>query len=71
MIKRILIYYAERLSMLSDTMRFIRGVPKFTVEGTGYTIEGATVSTQDMNSVWTLLSGSHILFSLAFAVCNP
>ncbi len=51
--------YAESLSLLSDTMRFIQSVPKFTVEGTDYTIEMATVSTQDMNNQWTLLGGQY------------
>ncbi|EKN07538.1 Pvc16 family protein [Parabacteroides johnsonii] len=43
--------YAEFLSLLSDTMRFIQSVPKFTVERTNYTIEMVNISTQDMNNV--------------------
>ena len=43
--------YAESLSLLSDTMRFIQSVPKFTVEGADYTIEVVNISTQDMNNV--------------------
>ncbi len=51
--------YAESLSLLSDTMRFIQSVPKFTVEGADYTIEVVNISTQDMNNVWTLLGGQY------------
>lgn len=51
--------YAESLSLLSDTMRFIQSVPRFTVEGTDYTIEVVNISTQDMNNVWTLLGGQY------------
>lgn len=51
--------YAESLSLLSDTMRFIQSLPKFTVEGTDYTIEMVNISTQDMNNVWTLLGGQY------------
>lgn len=51
--------YAESLSLLSDTMRFIQSLPKFTVEGTDYTIEVVNISTQDMNNVWTLLGGQY------------
>lgn len=51
--------YAESLSLLSDTLRFIQSVPKFTVEGTDYTIEMVNISTQDMNNVWTLLGGQY------------
>lgn len=51
--------YAESLSVLSDTLRFIQSVPRFTVEGVDYTIEIVTVTTQDMNNVWTLLGGQY------------
>ena len=51
--------YAESLSLLSDTMRFIQSVPKFTVDGADYTIEVVNISTQDMNNVWTLLGGQY------------
>ena len=51
--------YAESLSLLSDTMRFIQSVRKFTVEGADYTIEVVNISTQDMNNVWTLLGGQY------------
>ncbi|WP_374938753.1 DUF4255 domain-containing protein [Phocaeicola vulgatus] len=51
--------YAESLSLLSDTMRFIQSVPKFMVDGADYTIEVVNISTQDMNNVWTLLGGQY------------
>ena len=42
--------YAESLSVLSDTLRFIQSVPKFEVEGVDYTIEIVSVTTQDMDA---------------------
>lgn len=51
--------YGESLSVLSDTLRFIQSAPKFEVEGSIYTIEIVTLSTQDMNNVWTLLGGQY------------
>lgn len=51
--------YAESLSVLTDTLRFIQSTPKFTVERTDYTIEIVTLSIQDMNNVWTLLGGQY------------
>ena len=51
--------YAESLSVLSDTLRFIQSAPKFEVDGISYTIEVVTLSTQDMNNVWTLLGGQY------------
>ena len=51
--------YDESLSLLSDTLGFIQSVPKFEVDGTGYTIEVVNISTQDMNNVWTLLGGQY------------
>ena len=50
---------AESLSVLSDTLRFIQSVPKFEVEGVDYTIEIVSVTTQDLNNVWTLLGGQY------------
>ena len=47
--------YAESLSVLSDTLRFIQSVPKFEVEGVDY----VSVTTQDLNNVWTLLGGQY------------
>lgn len=51
--------YGESLSVLSDTLRFIQSSPRFRVENTDYTIEIVTLSTQDMNNVWTLLGGQY------------
>lgn len=51
--------YGESLSVLSDTLRFIQSTPRFTVDGTDYTIEVVTLSTQDQNNVWTLLGGQY------------
>lgn len=51
--------YGESLSVLSDTLRFIQSTPRFRVENTDYTIEIVTLSTQDMNDVWTLLGGQY------------
>lgn len=51
--------YGESLSVLSDTLRFIQSTPRFAVDGTDYTIEVVTLSTQDQNNVWTLLGGQY------------
>lgn len=51
--------YAESLSVLSDTLKFVQSAPRFEVDGTGYTIEIVSISTQDMNNVWTLLGGQY------------
>lgn len=51
--------YGESLSVLSDTLRFIQSTPRFTVDGTDYTIEVVTLPTQDQNNVWTLLGGQY------------
>lgn len=51
--------YGESLSVLSDTLRFIQSIPRFTVDDTDYTIEVVTLSTQDQNNVWTLLGGQY------------
>lgn len=51
--------YAESLSVLSDTLKFIQSAPRFEVDGVGYTIEIVNISTQDINNVWTLLGGQY------------
>lgn len=51
--------YAESLSMLTDTLRFIQSVQQFEVDGTGYTIEIVNLTTQDLNNMWTLLGGQY------------
>lgn len=51
--------YAESLSVLSDTLRFIQSTPKFRVDGTDYTIEIVALSPQETNNIWTLLGGQY------------
>mgnify|MGYP000341527134 CR=1 FL=1 len=51
--------YEESLSVLSDALQFIHSTPKFQVGGSDYTIEIATLSTQDMNNVWALMGGQY------------
>lgn len=51
--------YAESLSVLSDTLRFIQSTPTFTVDGTDYTVEIVSLSAQDTNNLWTLLGGQY------------
>lgn len=51
--------YAESLSILSDTLKFIQSVPKFEVEEMIYTVEIVTLSSQELNNVWTLLGGQY------------
>ena len=51
--------YAESLSILSDTLKFVQSVPKFEVEEMTYTVEIVTLSTQDLNNIWTLLGGQY------------
>lgn len=51
--------YAESLSVLSDTLKFIQSAPRFEIDNVGYTIEIVSISTQDMNNVWTLLGGQY------------
>lgn len=51
--------YAESLSVFSDTLKFIQSVPKFEIDGEAYTIEIITLSSQDLNNVWTTLGGQY------------
>lgn len=51
--------YAESLSVLSDTLRFVQSMPKFEVDKIAYTIELVTLSTQDINNIWTTLGGQY------------
>ena len=51
--------YAESLSILSDTLKFVQSVPKFEVEGMSYTVEIMTLSPQDLNNIWTTLGGQY------------
>lgn len=47
--------YAESLDILSDTLKFIQSVPIFEVDGMAYTVEIVTLSSQDLNNIWTML----------------
>ena len=51
--------YGESLFVLSDTLRFIQCTPRFTIDNVNYTIEVLSLSTQELNNVWTLLGGHH------------
>lgn len=51
--------YAESLSILSDTLKFVQSVPKFEVEEMSYTVEIMTLSPQDLNNIWTMLGGQY------------
>lgn len=51
--------YVESLSVLSDTLKFIQAVPGFEWEGQNYTVEIVTLSSQDINNVWTTLGGQY------------
>ena len=51
--------YAESLSILSDTLKFVQSVPKFEVEEMSYTVEIMTLSPQDLNNIWTTLGGQY------------
>ncbi|WP_455664943.1 Pvc16 family protein [Phocaeicola sp.] len=51
--------YVESLSVLSDTLKFIQTVSSFEFEGQVYTIEIVTLSSQDINNVWTTLGGQY------------
>lgn len=51
--------YAESLSLLTDTLRFIQSVPRFEVDGAWYTIEIINLTLQDLNNMWTLLGGQY------------
>nr|WP_129734275.1 DUF4255 domain-containing protein [Parabacteroides goldsteinii] len=51
--------YTESLSVLSDTLKFVQSVPKFEIDRIGYTIEIVTLSSQDLNNVWTTLGGQY------------
>lgn len=51
--------YVESLSVLSDTLKYIQAVPGFEWEGQTYTVEIVTLSSQDINNVWTTLGGQY------------
>ncbi len=51
--------YAESLAVLSDTLAFIRSVPKFETDGSGYTVEVVPMSTMDLHNIWTTMGGQY------------
>ena len=51
--------YAESLSVLSETMEFIRSMPKFEIDGKSYTIEIVPMSTMDLHNIWTTMGGQY------------
>lgn len=51
--------YGESLSVLSDSLKFVQSIPKFEVDNVGYIIEIVTLSTQDLNNIWTTLGGQY------------
>ena len=51
--------YAESLSVLSDTLKYIQSTPSFDVDSQTYTIEIVTLLPQDINNIWTTLGGQY------------
>ena len=51
--------YTESLSVLSDTLRYIQATPGFELDGQTYTVEIMTLSSQDINNIWTTLGGQY------------
>ncbi|MEG1543955.1 MAG: DUF4255 domain-containing protein [Tannerellaceae bacterium] len=51
--------YAESLSVLSDSLKFVQSVPRFDIDSVDYSIEIVSLSTQDANNIWTTLGGQY------------
>ena len=51
--------YAESLSFLSGTLLFIQSNPLFSFEGVTYTVEVVSLTSQDMNNIWSELGGQY------------
>lgn len=51
--------YAESLAVLDETLTFIQSHPTLKLQGQKYTIEIVTLSTQDINNIWTTLGGQY------------
>lgn len=51
--------YVESLSVLSDTLAFIRSIPKFEVGSCSYTMEVVPMSTMDLHNIWTTMGGQY------------
>lgn len=52
-------WYAESLSVLTETLTFIQSHPCFELNTQKYTIEIVTLSAQDINNIWTTLGGQY------------
>lgn len=51
--------YTESLSVLSDTLAFLQGRPRFDVDRCSYTIEVISTSTTDLHNIWTTMGGQY------------
>ena len=51
--------YGESLSVLSETLAFIRSTPKFQADGYVYTMEIVPMSTMDLHNIWTTMGGQY------------
>lgn len=51
--------YAESLSVLSDTLKYIQSTPCFEIDGQTYTVEIVTLMAQDINNIWTTMGGQY------------
>lgn len=51
--------YAESLSVLSDTLAFIRSMPRFELGTESYTVEVVPMSTTDLHNIWTTMGGQY------------
>ena len=51
--------YAESLSVLSDTLKYIQSIPGFEFDGQTYNMEIITLQPQDINNIWTTLGGQY------------
>lgn len=51
--------YGESLSVLSETLAFIRSTPKFQVDGHAYTMEIVPMSAMDLHNIWTTMGGQY------------
>ncbi|MCB9018555.1 MAG: Pvc16 family protein [Paludibacteraceae bacterium] len=51
--------YVESLSMLSASLLFLQSHSSFSLDGVTYTIEIVTLSSQELNNVWSALGGQY------------
>ncbi len=52
-------HYAKSLAVLSNTLLFIQGLPKFDFQGVSYTVELVPLSTNDLHNIWTTMGGHY------------